>query len=121
MELCKELAGNCDRLRPNLSRLATETDDKEESLGFYIFFAAGVFIDLIAIIDFILVDIIRTSDELGQVLERYEAVAKNIRPSNFSTSVRQPTLDLLDLGPSVQSQPYQPSSFSLDEQLLSLG
>ena len=33
MELCKELAANCDRLRPSLSKLATETDDKGEALG----------------------------------------------------------------------------------------
>lgn len=33
MELCKELATSCDKLRPNLSKLATETDDKGDSLG----------------------------------------------------------------------------------------
>jgi ADP-ribosylation factor-binding protein GGA len=33
MELCKELASNCDKLRPNLSKLATETDDKGDTLG----------------------------------------------------------------------------------------
>lgn len=33
VELCKELASNCDRLRPNLSKLATETDDKGDTLG----------------------------------------------------------------------------------------
>ena len=32
MELCKEMAGTCERLRPNLFRLAAETDDKEDSL-----------------------------------------------------------------------------------------
>jgi ADP-ribosylation factor-binding protein GGA len=33
MDLCKELAANCDKLRPNLERLASETDDKEDGLG----------------------------------------------------------------------------------------
>jgi len=32
-ELCKEMASTCERLRPNLFRLAAETDDKEDSLG----------------------------------------------------------------------------------------
>lgn len=33
LELCAELASNCDMLRPNLSKLATETDDKDDILG----------------------------------------------------------------------------------------
>ena len=36
MELCKEMASTCERLRPNLFRLAAETDDKEDSLGYFL-------------------------------------------------------------------------------------
>ena len=34
LDLCKKMATNCDKLHPNLSRLATETDEKDEgSIG----------------------------------------------------------------------------------------
>jgi len=102
-ELCKEMASTCERLRPNLFRLAAETDDKEDSLG----------------------DILRTSDDLSHVLERYEALARSIRPPKLSatassTQHQSAALDLLDLGP-ITSQSSSLPLNALDEQLLSLG
>jgi len=98
MELCKELAGSCERLRPNLFRLAAETDDKDESLA----------------------DILRTGDDLSQVLERYQTLLKSLKsPTSASCTPRQShARDLLDLEPHSQSYPM---SNTLDEQLLSLG
>jgi len=98
MELCKEMAGTCERLRPNLFRLAAETDDKEDSL----------------------LDILRTSDDLSHVLERYEVLARSTRLSKSLAAASSPSLDLLDLGPIV-SQSSASSMNALDEQLLSLG
>ena len=47
MELCKELASNCDKLRPNLSKLATETDDKGDSLGMFNVFLFVLYLKVI--------------------------------------------------------------------------
>lgn len=94
MELCKELASNCDKLRPNLSKLATETDDKGNTLA----------------------DILQTSDELSHVLERYEVLLRKTEQPIPQALPQRASLDLLDLGPVVQPQ-LSPRS-TLDDQLL---
>ena len=70
-------------------------------------------------------DILRTGDDLSQVLERYEALARSTRPSKSSatassTQHQSAALDLLDLGPLVSQSSTLPPN-ALDEQLLSLG
>ncbi|XP_057368753.1 ADP-ribosylation factor-binding protein GGA1-like [Daphnia carinata] len=94
MELCKELASNCDKLRPNLSKLATETDDKGNTLA----------------------DILQASDELSHVLERYEVLLRKTEQPISQALPQRASLDLLDLGPVVQPQ-LSPLS-TLDDQLL---
>ena len=66
------------------------------------------------------VDILRTSDDLSHVLERYEVLARSTRLSKSLAAASSPSLDLLDLGPIV-SQSSASSMNALDEQLLSLG
>ncbi|XP_046437414.1 ADP-ribosylation factor-binding protein GGA1-like isoform X2 [Daphnia pulex] len=94
MELCKELASNCDKLRPNLSKLATETDDKGDTLA----------------------DILQTSDELSHALDRYEVLVRTMQQPIPPSQPQRASLDLLDLGPMVQPQPSPRST--LDDQLL---
>lgn len=121
MELCEELASNCDKLRPNLSKLAAETDDKGDSLGILIailfcedFKASLWHFEPIG-------EILQTSDELSQVLERYEKFRKISKPLSqvSAQQIGGAALDLLSLDPIVQTQA---TSFSvLDDQLLSIG
>lgn len=65
-------------------------------------------------------DILRTSDELSHVLERYEAFAQNPRLRTPSHQVSGAAADLLSLGPVVPSSLAPPCSV-LDDQLISLG
>ena len=68
---------------------------------------------------YILADILRTNDELTAIIERYEALARNVRPPAPSTQLRGAALDLLDLGPALE--PIASPRSVLDDQLLSLG
>ncbi|GLH03812.1 ADP-ribosylation factor-binding protein GGA1 [Gryllus bimaculatus] len=52
LELIKELHQSCERLRPNVFRLASETQDNEQMLN----------------------EVLSASDELGQVFDKYAAV-----------------------------------------------
>ena len=66
-------------------------------------------------------DILRTSDELSHVLDRYETWERNAsRQPAPSSQLQGAALDLLDLGPSI-SQPQVSPNSALDDQLLSLG
>lgn len=115
MELCKELAANCDKFRPNLSKLATETDDKGDSLG--LLNLASSFFDLFTKFFFIkIAEILTTSDQLSHVLDRYEVLVRTMREPIPVSQPQGAALDLLDLGPIVQPQ-LSPRS-ALDDQLL---
>ncbi len=70
-------------------------------------------------ISYVLADILRTNDELTAVIDRYEALARNVRPPAPSTQLRGAALDLLDLGPALE--PIASPRSVLDDQLLSLG
>lgn len=117
MELCKELAANCDKLRPNLSKLAEETDDKGDSLGILLsFFKKRYCLSLTKILFVISAEILHTSDELGHILERYETFMEKMKQTNMAPKLQGAALDLLDLGPILPSQPSPRSA--LDDHLL---
>ena len=65
----------------------------------------------------IVADILRTSDELSQVLERYEVLVRTMRTPLPPSQPQGASLDLLDLGPIMQPQQPSPRS-ALDDQLL---
>ncbi|RZC33430.1 ADP-ribosylation factor-binding protein GGA3, partial [Asbolus verrucosus] len=69
LDLIKELHQSCERLRPNLMKLATETQQNEEILG----------------------DVLRASDELGQVFSKFNRII--IKGSNSSEDANNPLLD----------------------------
>ena len=73
--------------------------------------------------DFCADDILRTSDELSRVLERFQALSRTVRTPEAVVESRGAGLDLLDLGPPSMptAQAATSSQNVLDEQLLSLG
>ncbi|XP_014672557.1 PREDICTED: ADP-ribosylation factor-binding protein GGA1-like [Priapulus caudatus] len=64
-ELMKELYVSCDKLRPSLFRLASETDD--DAIG----------------------DVLKANDELTRVMERYKAVIIDDNPVQLVADARQ--------------------------------
>lgn len=79
LELIKELHQGCERLRPNVFRLAAETQDNDEMLN----------------------QVLSVSDELGQVFDKYTAIivlGKKFEKSSSSNSeIKQQVSALLDL------------------------
>uniref|UniRef100_G3VAD8 Golgi associated, gamma adaptin ear containing, ARF binding protein 1 n=1 Tax=Sarcophilus harrisii TaxID=9305 RepID=G3VAD8_SARHA len=118
-ELMKELYQRCERMRPMLFRLASDTEDNDEALA----------------------EILQANDNLTQVINLYQQLVKGEELNGEPASGRLPgsTSALLDLsgldlppagsaGPALPSlasglaRPEQPTSLSLlDDELMSLG
>ncbi|XP_051817804.1 ADP-ribosylation factor-binding protein GGA1 [Antechinus flavipes] len=118
-ELMKELYQRCERMRPMLFRLASDTEDNDEALA----------------------EILQANDNLTQVINLYQQLVKGEELNGEPASGRLPgsTSALLDLSgldlppagsaspalPSLASGlagPEQPTSLSLlDDELMSLG
>ncbi|XP_036615682.1 ADP-ribosylation factor-binding protein GGA1 isoform X1 [Trichosurus vulpecula] len=118
-ELMKELYQRCERMRPMLFRLASDTEDNDEALA----------------------EILQANDNLTQVISLYQQLVKGEEVNGDTASGPLPgsTSALLDLsgldmppagsaGPALPSlasgsaQPEQPTSLSLlDDELMSLG
>ncbi|XP_074127739.1 ADP-ribosylation factor-binding protein GGA1 isoform X2 [Sminthopsis crassicaudata] len=118
-ELMKELYQRCERMRPMLFRLASDTEDNDEALA----------------------EILQANDNLTQVINLYQQLVKGEELNGDPASGRLPgsTSALLDLSgldlppagsaslalPSLASglaRPEQPTSLSLlDDELMSLG
>ncbi|XP_072512084.1 ADP-ribosylation factor-binding protein GGA1 isoform X2 [Notamacropus eugenii] len=118
-ELMKELYQRCERMRPMLFRLASDTEDNDEALA----------------------EILQANDNLTQVINLYQQLVKGEEVNGDTASGPLPgsTSALLDLsgldmppagsaGPALPSltgdlaRPEQPTSLSLlDDELMSLG
>nr|CAD7257480.1 unnamed protein product [Timema shepardi] len=101
LDLIKELHQSCERLRPNVFRLASETQESEALLN----------------------EVLNVSDELGQVFDKYTAViihGKTLDPV-FEPETGQSATSLLDLStPSEERLPPVPTTL-LNNQLADLG
>ncbi|XP_015604384.1 ADP-ribosylation factor-binding protein GGA1 isoform X2 [Cephus cinctus] len=96
LELMKELYQACERLRPNVLRLANETQDNEEMLN----------------------EVLAASDELGQVFDKYASVIVLGRPFESKQNLNNgpSLLDLsspieiesTDTGPSIPNKKSEP-------------
>ncbi|KAM4021863.1 ADP-ribosylation factor-binding protein GGA1 [Anomaloglossus baeobatrachus] len=113
-DLMKELYHRCEKMRPTLFRLASDTEDNDEALA----------------------EILQANDSLTQVINTYRQLVKGEEVNGDSASGSVPTsssalLDLsgLDMTPSYPTVPSQPcdltqvssSSSLLDDELMSLG
>ncbi|PSN45744.1 hypothetical protein C0J52_13782 [Blattella germanica] len=100
LELIKELHQSCERLRPSVFRLASETQDNEAMLN----------------------EVLSASDELGQVFDKYTAIiVQGKRPPPQTTNSKSGSTSLLDLStPSEEKLPPVPIEL-LSNQLADLG
>ncbi|XP_069694970.1 ADP-ribosylation factor-binding protein GGA1 isoform X2 [Periplaneta americana] len=100
LELIKELHQSCERLRPNVFRLASETQDNEAMLN----------------------EVLSASDELGQVFDKYTAIiVQGKRPQPQNSTTKSGSASLLDLStPSEEKLPPVPVEL-LGNQLADLG
>ncbi|XP_043823345.1 ADP-ribosylation factor-binding protein GGA1 isoform X2 [Dromiciops gliroides] len=109
-ELMKELYQRCERMRPMLFRLASDTEDNDEALA----------------------EILQANDNLTQVINLYQQLVKGEEANGDTASGPLPgsTSALLDLsgldvppaGSTSLARPEQPTSLSLlDDELMSLG
>ncbi|XP_061196347.1 ADP-ribosylation factor-binding protein GGA1-like [Saccostrea echinata] len=103
LDMMKELYDSLERLRPNLFRLASDADDKENDA---------------------INDILKSNDEVTQVMAQYKKKVGDKANQNGHAS--DPASSLLDLAdqsapshPSTQTK--DPSTEILDEELLALG
>lgn len=88
LDLIKELHQSCERLRPNLMKLATETQQNEEILG----------------------NILQAIDELGAVFSKFNAVI-----IKGNSTVEYTTNSLLDFDAAVNSAADNAKSSQLTE------
>ncbi|XP_073419084.1 ADP-ribosylation factor-binding protein GGA1 isoform X1 [Dendrobates tinctorius] len=113
-DLMKELYHRCEKMRPTLFRLASDTEDNDEALA----------------------EILQANDSLTQVINTYRQLVKGeeVNGESASGSVSASSSALLDLSgldmtPSYPPVPAQPcdltqvssSSSLLDDELMSLG
>ncbi|XP_051045298.1 ADP-ribosylation factor-binding protein GGA1 isoform X2 [Phodopus roborovskii] len=120
-DLMKELYQRCERMRPTLFRLASDTEDNDEALA----------------------EILQANDNLTQVINLYKQLVRGeeVNGDAASSSIPESTSALLDLSgldlppssgttypttpthPGNQSSPEQPSASVslLDDELMSLG
>ncbi|XP_068108947.1 ADP-ribosylation factor-binding protein GGA1 isoform X2 [Hyperolius riggenbachi] len=120
-DLMKELYQRCEKMRPTLFRLASDTEDNDEALA----------------------EILQANDSLTQVINTYRQLVKGeeVNGETSSSNVPASSSALLDLSgldmmsaaaPSYPSAPSQPLPFSsggpvstslslLDDELMSLG
>uniref|UniRef100_A0A4W5MSK5 Golgi-associated, gamma adaptin ear containing, ARF binding protein 1 n=1 Tax=Hucho hucho TaxID=62062 RepID=A0A4W5MSK5_9TELE len=110
-ELIKDLYQSCEKMRPTLFRLASDTEDNDEALA----------------------DILQANDSLTQVINLYRQLVKGEELNGDSTAISTALLDLtgLDTSPTVlPSYPDTPSLQTpsqelgislLDDELMSLG
>ncbi|XP_071987578.1 ADP-ribosylation factor-binding protein GGA1 isoform X2 [Engystomops pustulosus] len=107
-DLMKELYQRCEKMRPTLFRLASDTEDNDEALA----------------------EILQANDSLTQVINTYRQLVKGEEVNGESASGSMPAsssalLDLsgLDMAPSYPPVPSLPSSSTslLDDELMSLG
>ncbi|XP_069822567.1 ADP-ribosylation factor-binding protein GGA1 [Dendropsophus ebraccatus] len=113
-DLMKELYQRCEKMRPTLFRLASDTEDNDEALA----------------------EILQANDSLTQVINTYRQLVKGEEVNGESASSSMPAsssalLDLsgLDMTPSYPAVPSQPCNLTqlssstslLDDELMSLG
>uniref|UniRef100_A0A8C6WGA9 Golgi-associated, gamma adaptin ear containing, ARF binding protein 1 n=1 Tax=Neogobius melanostomus TaxID=47308 RepID=A0A8C6WGA9_9GOBI len=117
-ELIKELFQRCEKMRPTLFRLASDTEDSDEALG----------------------DILEANDRLTQVINTYRQLVKGeviINKDDVTQSQEvnsnSALLDLMGINPLAESEPSNTEPFSLetptqnmsisllDDELMSLG
>ncbi|KAG9467537.1 hypothetical protein GDO78_014777 [Eleutherodactylus coqui] len=113
-DLMKELYQSCEKMRPTLFRLASDTEDNDEALA----------------------EILQANDSLTQVINTYRQLVKGEVVNGESASGSMPAsssalLDLsgLDMTPSYPPVPSQPCNLTqlssstslLDDELMSLG
>ncbi|KAJ9590159.1 hypothetical protein L9F63_016715, partial [Diploptera punctata] len=103
LELIKELHQSCERLRPSVFRLASETQDNEAMLN----------------------EVLSASDELGQVFDKYTAIIVQGKrpplPQSQPQNSKTGSASLLDLStPSEEKLPPVPVEL-LNNQLADLG
>nr|XP_022319091.1 ADP-ribosylation factor-binding protein GGA1-like isoform X3 [Crassostrea virginica] len=101
LDMMKELYDSLEKLRPNLFRLASDTDEKDnEAIN----------------------DILKSNDEVMQVMAQYKKkVGENPNENGHATA--SSLLDLAEQSASLHSYPQtkDPSTEILDEELLALG
>ncbi|XP_048758956.2 ADP-ribosylation factor-binding protein GGA1-like isoform X2 [Ostrea edulis] len=103
LDMMKELYDSLEKLRPSLFRLASDTDEKDN--------------DAIS-------DILKSNDEVMQVMAQYKTKVGDISSQNgHSSNPASSLLDLADQSASLHpaAQTKDPSTEILDEELLALG
>lgn len=98
LELIKELHQSCERLRPSVFRLASETQDNESMLN----------------------EVLSASDELGQVFDKYTAIILQRKRPASQTS-KSGSASLLDLSTPSEEKLPPVSGELLGNQLAGLG
>ncbi|KAK2815720.1 hypothetical protein Q5P01_026187 [Channa striata] len=113
-ELIKDLYQRCEKMRPTLFRLASDTEDNDEALA----------------------DILQANDSLTQVINQYRQLVKGeeVTKDDLTTSAQSgerssALVDLMGLNASANTDPSNPSSLQtlnvglslLDDELMSLG
>uniref|UniRef100_A0A8C8EGC9 ADP-ribosylation factor-binding protein GGA1 n=1 Tax=Oncorhynchus tshawytscha TaxID=74940 RepID=A0A8C8EGC9_ONCTS len=110
-ELIKDLYQSCEKMRPTLFRLASDTEDNDEALA----------------------DILQANDSLTQVINLYRQLVKGEEVTGDSTAISTALLDLTGLDTSPTGLPSYPDTPSLqtpsqelgisllDDELMSLG
>uniref|UniRef100_A0A674D4I9 Golgi-associated, gamma adaptin ear containing, ARF binding protein 1 n=1 Tax=Salmo trutta TaxID=8032 RepID=A0A674D4I9_SALTR len=110
-ELIKDLYQSCEKMRPTLFRLASDTEDNDEALA----------------------DILQANDSLTQVINLYRQLVKGEEVNGDSTAISTALLDLTGLDTSPTGLPSYPDTPSLqtpsqelgisllDDELMSLG
>jgi ADP-ribosylation factor-binding protein GGA len=89
LDLIRELHQSCERLRPNLMKLATETQQNEEILGraIYVMFSFTIY----KLCSCTLGDVLQASDELTQVFSKFNKII--IQKTDTSDDHSNPLLD----------------------------
>ncbi|XP_025138678.3 ADP-ribosylation factor-binding protein GGA1 isoform X3 [Bubalus bubalis] len=102
-DLMKELYQRCERMRPTLFRLASDTEDNDEALA----------------------EILQANDNLTQVINLYKQLVRGEEVNGDATAASIPgtTYPAVPTRPGDQASPEQPSTSVslLDDELMSLG
>uniref|UniRef100_A0AAA9TRM4 Golgi associated, gamma adaptin ear containing, ARF binding protein 1 n=1 Tax=Bos taurus TaxID=9913 RepID=A0AAA9TRM4_BOVIN len=102
-DLMKELYQRCERMRPTLFRLASDTEDNDEALA----------------------EILQANDNLTQVINLYKQLVRGEEVNGEATAASIPgaTYPAVPTRPGDQASPEQPSTSVslLDDELMSLG
>ncbi|CAL8388596.1 unnamed protein product [Arctogadus glacialis] len=105
-ELVKDLYNRCEKMRPTLFRLASDTEDNDEALA----------------------EILQANDSLTQVINLYRQLVKGeemngetAAPRSLPGSSGNALLDLTGLDTSLSAPTLDPALSLLDDELMSLG